>query len=189
VLASRVADIIAAHVSTAERSAHMEEFLAALTGAVGSVGSVVDVGCGVLPLVYPLDGVDAYWALDRDREAVGAVSEYARIRADGRLRPVVWDLADGWAALHAGGLPKRCDVALLLKVVPVVARQSPHLLATLAAVPADVLVISGSRVAMAKRQDIERRETQVLQRFCTAYGLVERARFRTPDEFCVVVSR
>jgi 16S rRNA (guanine(1405)-N(7))-methyltransferase len=189
VLASRVAEIIAAHVSTAERSTHLDEFLAALTAAVGPVRSVVDVGCGVLPLVYPLDGVDSYWALDRDRDAVGAVEDFARIRADGRLRPVVWDLADGWPRLFGGGLPRRCDVALLLKVVPVVARQSPHLLATLAAAPADLLVISGSRIAMAKRQDIERRETQVLQRFCTEYGLVERARFHTPDEICLVVER
>jgi len=189
VLASRVAQIVAGHVSTAERLPHMAEFLAALTGAVGPVASVVDVGCGVLPLVYPLDGVDSYWALDRDREAIGAIASYARIRGEGRLRPVAWDLADGWPVLFDGGLPRRFDVGLLLKVVPVVARQSPQLLATLAATPAELLVISGSRVAMAKKQDIERRESQVLHRFCTEYGLVERTRFRTPDEVCLVVSR
>jgi len=189
VLAAHVAEIIAAHVSTAERSAHLAEFFAALTGAVGPARSVVDVGCGVLPLVYPLDGVSEYWALDRDGAAVGAVAEYARIRDDRRLRPVVWDLADGWPALFGGGLPRLCDVGLLLKVVPVVARQHPRLLATLAATPAKVLVVSGSRIAMTKRQEIERREVHVLERFCEDHGLVERARFRTPDEICLVVER
>jgi len=56
------------------------------------------------------------------------------------------------------GLPARCDLGLLLKVVPVVRRQSPELLPVLAAIPADRLVISGCRNAMAKRRDIERRE-------------------------------
>ena len=189
-LAGRVTAIAAAHVSTAERLPHLGEFLAALTAAAGAFETVVDAGCGVLPLLFPLDaGVRGYWAMDKDHRAITALREYARVRADQRIRPLHWNIADGWQPAFDAGLPARCDLGLLLKVVPVVRRQDPGLLRGLAAIPADRLVISGSRTAMAKRRDIERRETRELQRFCAEHALTEIGRFRTADEVCLVVQR
>jgi len=193
-LAGRVTAIAAAHVSTAERLPHLGEFLAALTAAAGAFETVVDAGCGVLPLLFPLDsdasaGVREYWAMDKDQRAITALREYARVRADQRIRPLHWNIADGWQPAFDAGLPTRCDLGLLLKVVPVVRRQDPALLRGLAAIPADRLVISGSRTAMAKRRDIERRETRELQRFCAEHALTEIGRFRTADEVCLVVQR
>jgi 16S rRNA (guanine(1405)-N(7))-methyltransferase len=101
----------------------------------------------------------------------------------------VWDAAERWTAAFDRGLPDRCDVGLLLKVVPVVARRSPALLPTLAETPADRLVVSGSRVAMTRHQDIERREVALLRRFFAAHGLVETAAFRTADEVGFLVER
>ena len=192
-ITERVTAVAAAHVSTAERLPHLDGFVAALTAAAGAFETVVDAGCGVLPLLFPLDapacaGVREYWALDKDPRAIAAAREYARIRADQRLRPVQWNIADGWQAVFAAGLA-RCDLGLLLKVVPVVGRQSPELLRVLAAIPADRLVISGCRSAMTKRRDIERRETRELQRFCAEHALTEIGRFRTADEICLVVER
>jgi len=162
--------------------------------AAGAGGTVVDVGCGVFPLVLPVGwlaglGVREYWALDKDSRAQAAVAEYARIAPDRLIRPVEWNIATGWAPLLRAGLPGSCDVGLLLKVVPVVARQSPELLAVLASTPADRLLISGSRVAMAKRQDIERRELRTILRFCAAHGLRQADEFRTPDETFLLVER
>jgi 16S rRNA (guanine(1405)-N(7))-methyltransferase len=193
-ITERVTAVAAAHVSTAERLPHLDGFVAALTAAAGAFETVVDAGCGVLPLLFPLDapacaGVREYWALDKDPRAIAAAREYARIRADQRLRPVQWNIADGWQAVFAAGLPARCDLGLLLKVVPVVGRQSPELLRVLAAIPADRLVISGCRSAMTKRRDIERRETRELKRFCAEHALTEIGRFRTADEICLVVER
>jgi Ribosomal RNA methyltransferase (FmrO) len=193
-IAGLVTAVAAAHVSTAERLPHLDEFVAGLTAVTGAVETVVDAGCGVLPLLFPLDspagtGVREYWALDKDSRAITALREYARVRADQRIRPVQWNIADGWQAAFAAGLPARCDLGLLLKVVPVVRRQAPALLQVLAAMPADRLVISGSRTAMVKRRDIERRETRELQRFCAEHALTEIGRFRTADEICLVVQR
>jgi 16S rRNA (guanine(1405)-N(7))-methyltransferase len=181
--------VAAGHVSTAERLAHLDTFRAELTARLAGAATVVDVGCGLLPLLFPLDGpgLRELWALDRDRQAIDTLTAYAHLRGDDRLRPVHWDLAEGWAAVS--GLPARCDVALLLKVVPVVARRSPALLGVLADVPADRLLISGSRIAMARRADIERRETAVLLRFCASYGFTVVDRFRTADEVCMVIER
>jgi ribosomal RNA methyltransferase FmrO len=181
------------HVSTSERLAHLPEFFEQLMSMIGVPETIVDVGCGVLPILAPLDGtvraIREYWALDKDRAAMTAVREYARLRADDRVRPLEWSLSEGWARAHDAGLPRRCDVGLLLKVVPVVARRSSALLTVLAATPADRLVISGSRFAMAKHQDIERRETRLLRRFIATHGLRELDSFRTPDEIVFLVER
>lgn len=181
------------HVSTAERLPHLAEFFDRLIAMVGVPETIVDVGCGMFPLVVPLDGVmratREYWALEKDQAVVAAMREYARLRADDRVRPLEWGLALGWTAAHNAGLPERSDVGLLLKVVPVVARQSSTLLAVLTRTPAERLVISGSRVAMAKRLDIERRETHILQRFFADHELIELGSFKTPDEVVFLVRR
>jgi hypothetical protein len=186
-------DVAAGHVSTAERLPHLTEFFERVVALAGVPETIVDVGCGVLPVLAPLDDAmrvtREYWALDKDPAATGALREYARIRADGRVRPVQWSLAQGWAAAHDAGLPRSSELGLLLKVVPVVARQSSAGLAVLAQTPARRLLVSGSRMAMAKRQEIERRETRILRRFFADHGLAEIGGFRTPDEIAFLVQR
>lgn len=181
------------HTSTAERLPHLERFLEVLGAMLGDAGPVLDLGSGVLPAVLPTgDGHlvgSQYWALDRDRAAVDTLQDYARVRADRWLHPMRWDLTDGWRTAHEAGLPARCDAALVLKVVPVVARRTPALLDVVATAPADRLVVSGSRVAMAKRQDIERRESRLLERFFADHDLVPRERVTTPDEILYLVTR
>jgi len=186
--------VAAEHVSTAERLPHRDEFLAVLADAVGGGRRVVDVGSGVLPLMLPVGwlgahGVAEYWALDKDPLAQEALRACARIGADGRLRPLEWNLAAGWEPAFAAGLPRDCDLGILLKVVPIVARQSPELLPVLAATPANRLLISGSRIAMAKRQDIERRERRAVTRFCADFGFREEREFQTADEILLLAER
>jgi len=187
--------IAAAHVSTAERLGHRQDFLRVLEAA-SPPGSpvVVDVGAGVLPTLLGagwLDrqGVTQYWGPDKDAKAVAAVQAYAARLPRGLVRPVQWTVAEGWDALHRRGLPETCDVAWMLKVVPVVLRQEPQLAGVLASAPAPRLLISGSRVAMAKRQNIEARERRVVQRFCTDHGLRIIDEHATDDEFFLVADR
>ncbi|GAA2961367.1 hypothetical protein [Actinokineospora diospyrosa] len=186
-LADAVQAVVAGHISTAERLGNLDSFFSQLFDHIGTPDTILDVGCGVLPLVFPLDDppVSQLWAVDTDPEAIRAVSAYAR--TDARIHPVRWDLTEDWPALTAQGLPPRVDVALVLKVLPVVARRAPNALEVLARTPADLLVFSGSRTAMAKRQDIERRETGVLRRFFADHGFTEVGEFRTEDEVCLVV--
>jgi ribosomal RNA methyltransferase FmrO len=191
--AAAIRAVTGAHVSTAERLPHLAEFFERLVAMVGVPETIVDAGCGVLPLLVPFDAemraIREYWALDIDRAAVGAMREYARLRADDRLRPLAWSLAQDWSAAHDAGLPARSELGMLLKVVPVIARQSAGLLTVLAGTPAERLVVSGSRLAMAKHRDIERRETHILRRFFADNGLRELGSFRTPDEVVFLVER
>ena len=155
--------------------------------------TVLDVGGGVLPLLlgapWLAERVGSWWVLDRDQKSVQAVETYASRLPSGLLHGVRWQLRDGWDAAHASGVPTTAAVALLLKVVPVVARQEQAMLPRLAATPVPRLVVSGSRVALAKRQDIETREQRVVRRWLQDNDLVGIGEYRTADEFLVVAER
>lgn len=174
------------HRSTAERLPSLADFYTSLFAAVGSPRSVLDVGCGVQPVLFPFDGagacVERYLATDKDSQAVDAVDAYSRARGDGRLAAVRADLAGGW--------PRECgefDVALMLKLVGVVERQERELLGVLATAPARRWVVSGSRVAMAKNRDIEKRERAAVRRFVEQAGRRVTGEFTASEEFALVV--
>lgn len=78
---------------------------------------------------------------------------------------------------------ERFDLALMLKLIPVIERQNPALLERLAAIPARRLLVTGSREAMTRREDISRRELASLRRFVLLTGRRVVARFDLPNEF------
>lgn len=180
--------LAALHVSTAERLPHLADFLDGLLPHLRNAATILDAGCGLLPLLLPL-GAElrpaVYTALDRDRSSVETLSRWAAANRLPFLEPRQWILADGWQHLPVA----THDVALLLKLVPVIDRQERDRLPLLARVPARRLVLSGSRTAMVKRRTIERRERAVLERFLHALPHRPVAEFQTGDELVLVVDR
>ena len=178
------------HASTAERWPDLEGFLERTQPVWGDCATLLDVGCGLMPLLFPFNPtpgrIQRYVACDRDAACIEAVNAHAQALA-GVLEGRVWDIEEGWEALAAQTGIRRYDVAFLLKLVPVVARQQPGLLATLAAAPADWLVVTGSRQALARRQDISRRERAVVGSFAKRHGLAVEWEFETPSELGLVM--
>ena len=125
---------------------------------------------------------------DRDAGCMEAVNALGQGLGD-ILEGHVWDIGDGWETLEAQTGVKCYDAAFLLKLVPVVARQQPRLLATLAETPAERLVVTGSRQALARRQDISRRERAVIGSFAKRHGLVVESEFETPSEVGLVLRK
>lgn len=185
-------DILHCHVSTAERLPHFEQLQEQLVGRISSAASIVDVGAGVFPLLIPWDRLPAlrtYLALDRDAAATRAVQACAAWSADGLLTARHWNAAEGWqVVLDAAGV-ERFDLALLLKLVPVVQRREPGLVATLGSVPARRLIVSGSREAMVKRRSIADREAGLLTAFARRFDFLVVDRFETDDEVGLVLER
>ncbi|MBV8827183.1 MAG: hypothetical protein JO220_19535 [Hyphomicrobiales bacterium] len=182
----------ARHVSTAERLPHVDEFFDLLAGKIDRIESIIDVGCGLMPLLFPFErfpGLKRYCACDRDAAVIDAVDAYARWRGDDILVGCTWDIASGWNAVAGGHQVESFDLALMLKLVPVVDRQDKGLLETLAEVPAAIAVITGSREAMVKRNAIGRRELRVIERFARRFDLTELATFETGDEVGLVLAR
>ena len=75
------------------------------------------------------------------------------------------------------------DLAVMLKLVPVLGRLDGAAAEALGRVPAARLFVTGCMESMTRHQRIEARERAVLQRFLAAAGRAVLAEFRAGDEF------
>jgi hypothetical protein len=190
-------DVLAAlasgHVSTAERLPFLAAFHEVLFAGIGTPGSVLDLGCGVYPVLFPFDGpgasVSAYVAADKDLGSIRILDGYARARGDGRLAAVAFDIGDGWAVLRELTGQSRFDVAFLFKLVPVIRRQAGAAYQLLTTINADLVVLTGAARSMTKNQSIARRERAILLAFAEAAGLRVQAEAACGGECLVIASR
>jgi 16S rRNA (guanine(1405)-N(7))-methyltransferase len=182
-----------AHVSTAERLGHVGQLHDALAPALTGARSLLDIGAGTFPLVFDFGRfttIRHYVAADRDALAMRAVRAYGRWLGNDRLTAHDWDIVDGWSSLLSDrAIDTAFDVALMLKLIPVVKRRAPQALAILGAVPAERVVVTGSRQAMVKRRAIEGRERRDLEHFADDHGWIVRDHFETEDEVGLILER
>jgi SAM-dependent methyltransferase len=188
------ATIVQTHVSTRERLPDADAFFTALFALPCDTRSILDIGCGVHPLLYPFEGeghaTSAYVGLDRDPKVIAAVTAWAGHLAPGRLKAQVWSLADGFDNIQGPSDGSgQFDLALALKFVPVVARQERDCLALLRNIPARRLLVTGAREAMVRRAPIAHREEQVLRTFAEDNGFVVRTTLQTPSETGFLLER
>ena len=114
--ACRVA--MAAHASTRERLAILDEFYARIFAITGAPASIVDIACGLNPLALPwmhLSGDSRYVAYDIDSQMLAFVDgalELFGVAHRVEPRDIVSDPPDD-----------TCDLALLLKSVPCLDQQ------------------------------------------------------------------
>lgn len=175
--------VLAGHASTAERgpAASWEPLWAAWRPHLGGARRVLDVGGGVFALGLPAPelGFSSVHVIERDPGCVAALKAWG-----GRhpwLTAERWSLEDGVDCLEG-----TYDLALLLKVLPVFARQDRAHLQALAALPARRWLVSGSAEALARKQDISRRELAVLHRVLSQLGKSVVAEFRLGSELFFV---
>jgi 16S rRNA (guanine(1405)-N(7))-methyltransferase len=194
--AEAVRRVMLGHASTRERLENSPAFYEQAFALAGEPRTVLDIGCGVQPLAFPFEGagasVEVYLAADKDPQAVRAVEAHTRGLAPGRVRSLEWDIAGGWSpvmeAAEAAGVDT-FDLALMLKLVPVVRRREPQLLDTLARAPARRMLVTGSAMSMTKRRSVRRRERGVLRRFIADAGFEIAGELETPDEVGWMVAR
>jgi hypothetical protein len=180
----RFARMTTLHASTRERLADLSNFHARLKPFLSGLGTIVDVGAGVYPLMFPIDdfGNASLVALEREPWCVRAIRALARHRHDERVRAFEWKISDGWKALDGLSV----DAVLMLKLIPVVARQEPGMLDVLRRAPARCWVLSGSKSALAKRENIENRERKILLEFVQSTGRRIVSEFSTELELVYV---
>lgn len=189
--------VVRSHVSTRERLDDLEAFFAALFELVPAPASILDLGCGVMPLLYPFDrpftgtgrSTTTYLALDRDAVAVEVCDAWAGLVGEGRLSARRWALDEGFAGITGPEAGGTFALALALKLVPVVARQERERLPTLAAVPAERMLVTGAKQAMVKRRAIDRREERTLRSFAEDHGLAIVGTLDTPSEIGFLLER
>ncbi|MFP8880148.1 MAG: hypothetical protein VCE43_12240 [Myxococcota bacterium] len=167
-------EIVASHVSTRERLPDLEAFVTAMFELAPEPASILDVGCGLQPLLYPFDSEGSvtshYLGLDRDRSIVAAVDAWGRNVGGERLEARRWSLSEGFASVAGPEPGGGFALALGLKLIPVLARQERSLLPLFQELPARRFLITGARQAMVKRRTIERRERASLLAFADELG-------------------
>ncbi|MFH1084933.1 MAG: 16S rRNA methyltransferase, partial [Chloroflexota bacterium] len=135
------------HASSAERLPILPEFYAAIMDAVGPVGSVLDLACGLNPLATPWMGLapgTRYIACDMYADLIAYLgAALPLLGVDGEAR--LCDLAQPEALPAA-------DVALILKTVPCLEQTDKAAGARLlAAAPAPVLVVTFPTHSLGRR--------------------------------------
>ena len=115
-------EVMRAHASTAERLPHLEGFYAPiwhLTG--GAPASLLDLGSGLGALALPWMGLAPgamYRAVDVDRRSLDVAADFLGLVG----QPHATDVRD---LVADGPPPAAVDIALLLKLVPLLDRQDP----------------------------------------------------------------
>ncbi len=170
-----VSTIVEGHASTRERLPSAAEFYRQFFDSVEPAPSIIDIGCGVHPLMFPFhsswaEKVEHYLAVDRNSTDIACVNDVAQVQKNERLTGICWDLSEGWDNLFEQSPVRHFDLAIMTKLIPVVSRQQRQLLSVLAETPAATWLVTGSRVALAKRRWIERRERRVLDNFIELSG-------------------
>ncbi len=180
------------HASARERMSDMASFNARLMPYFEDARSLLDVGCGVYPLFFPFTEVAqnlaSYVAADCDETALKAVDAFCGYVPHDVLTPLYWDIAAGLEQLLSKAPRRHFDLALMLKVVPVLRRRNAEMLEILKQVPADVVVITGSTRSMTGNRDITRREKSVLHRFAEDADWTIRESFICGEEVGLVLA-
>jgi len=192
-----IQQVLRTHISTHERFAYYQEFYATVFGMLDPPRTIVDVGCGVHPLSYPYGqadyagfGVriasippDLYVAIDKQPEVIETLQIFASTVAPTRLVPVCADIEEVTWMTYLEEQDEMFDLAVMLKLIPVLARQQRHLMMRLAQIPARYMLITAATEAMTRKQNIRRREERFLREFIELTGRQVRTAFQVGSEF------
>ena len=114
-------DLLARHASTRERLPFLDRFYTVIWDAIGvAPASLLDLGCGLAPLALPwmqLPASATYHAIDADSRAIRLVDAFLSLVR----QPHVAEVGDLASEVDLPAV----DVALLLKLVPILDRQDP----------------------------------------------------------------
>ena len=196
-IASTVDSLLRTHVSTRERMPDREEFARTVHGFIKPGDAVIDVGCGFAPLLWPagfFENLSCYIAVDKDAEATETVRVFAKKCGITNLKAFTWDINSGLPELNRLTGIDRYDIALMLKLIPVVSRAdqasggAAGATSILGDFPAARLLATVNRESMTKRESIEKRELSVLKQFIRAFDFSIEAGFSGGSEtgYCIV---
>jgi 16S rRNA (guanine(1405)-N(7))-methyltransferase len=123
-----------------------------------------------------------YVAIDKQPDVIETLRVFASAVKPTRLIPVCADIAEvTWEEYLDDDT--MFELALMLKLIPVIFRQQRHLLTTLTRVPARYVLITATTESMTRKENIQRREDRVLQRFIELSGRAIVTTFQAGNEF------
>lgn len=166
----RVTDeLLRTHISTQERFDHYQVFYDALLAITPPPSTILDMGCGIHPLSYPFQKegrhTRLYLAIDKDWEAINILETFAPAVAPAKLIPLCEDIAQLDQQDYTVYGVDSFDLVFMMKLIPVISRQSKALLPKLVDLPARQILVTASTTAMTREEEISRREDHLLRQF------------------------
>lgn len=177
----------ASHVSTRERLKVLEFFNGFLNPRLKNVEYILDVGGGLFPLIFAPEAwtkIKNFVWIDKDKESYEILLRFKEQMHLDKLVLLNINLNDvTWKDICSKTGTEKFDMALMLKLIPVIARQEKHLLGLLSKTPAKKLFITASKEAMVKKIDITKREDVILRKFIKLSGRAIEDTFDSENEF------
>jgi len=178
--------LVDTHISTKERSPYIKHLFKQIDEYVKEAETVLDVGGGMFPALFPFEdypNLKYYIWVDKDK------TSYQKLKQQNYQKLTLYNHRIGeydWSEYLPEGKDK-FDFVFMLKVVPVIARQEKELLDELINIPFYKAVVTGSKEAMTKKINIERREDAIIREFLQKAGWGITKKVDIPTEFGYIV--
>ncbi len=169
------------HSSTRERMEKADALYARIFEAAGNPVSILDLACGMNPLLLGKMGKTVR-GMDISGGCVNLVNEWAQACG--------WDVAVQCADLLCEPKMEKCDMALLMKLLPVLEQQKKgSAMQLLCALPtATACITFPMRTLGGRKVGMEQHYSEWFEgNLPEEYGLIER--FIEADELCYIVRR
>lgn len=181
-------DIQDTHTSTQERKLFITDFINQLDGYLQSATIILDIGGGLFVTSFDLakyNNIQEYIWLDKDAISYEKLKKYKEEKNIPSLKLFNHSIGQHpWEYYTKAPV----ELALMLKLIPVVARQEKDLLQVLASVPAKNILLTGSKEALVKKTDIQKREDTVIKQFINLTHKQIQTKLDIPNEFGYVIS-
>jgi predicted RNA methylase len=182
-----IKELLGCHVSTKERFPDTHHFFKELFEIIPPPQKVLDLGCGLFPLCYPLHihPPKIYIAVDKDPAAIYILQLFKEKTQASFLYPVQADLSEKrWEQMIVKAVPhldtvstSEFDLCFLLKLIPVLKRRDPTALNNLLTFSFHNIAISASLKSLTKKKVRNRRDIPVVLDF------IEENRLNMQNEF------
>jgi len=179
-------DLVDSHISSRERSEHIDKLFDQIDGHIKMAEVILDIGGGLFPASFPFEkypNLKQFIWVDKDKKA------YESLKKENYSKLVLHNYNIGenlWEEYLPEGLSE-FDFVFMLKLIPVVNRQEKELLEVISKVPFKQALITGSKEAMVKKIDIEKRENAVIRGFIDTFGFNIVKKIDLPNEFGYII--
>lgn len=184
---STILRMLQLHVSTKERLPYYSEFYKIFFESLEDPSYILDIGCGLHPLVYPFKSVQnlkTYVAIDKDALVVDALRVFSRYTKGNKLVPLRLDITSSdWLNKISFTFNGEYDVILMLKLIPVLYRQNRRSIENLFHIPSKYILITASLESMTKYENIYAREDAILKQYIQKSNRKIKSKFMIENEF------
>lgn len=179
-------DDICSHLSSRERQPYIHSFIIKVDKAFKECASIIDIGGGLFPMQFPFEKykkLNYYVWLDKDTKSYNKLLTFKDMSNIETLHLYNHKIGEKPWNFYLQKGQNEFDLAIMLKLIPVVERQEKELLQILSEIPAKRFLITGSKEAMVKKRSIHKREAAVIKSFIDKLNTTVTLSFEIENEF------